>query len=90
MNETEFRLNCEKFRIIIILNIKKFFKMTDSNNREYIISMKIINVNDKIISSMLIVKKNFILHYFVVNNLEKFIILIFNDFNYSNDDLTLN
>ena len=90
MNETEFRLNCGKSRIIITLNIKKFFKMTDSNNREYITSMKIINVDDEIISSMLIVKRNFILHRFAVNDFEEFIIFIFNDFDYSNNDLTLN
>ena len=90
MNETEFRLNCEKFRIIITLNIKKFFKMIYSDNREYITSMKIINVDDEIISSMLIVKKNFILHRSVVNDFEELIILVFNDFDYLNDDLTLN
>ena len=49
MNETKFRLNCEKSHIIIILNIKTFFKITDSNNHEYITSMKIINVDNKII-----------------------------------------
>ena len=90
MNETEFRLNCGKSRIIITLNIKKPFKMTDSNNREYITSMKIINVDGEIIPSMLIVKKNFILHRFAVNDFEEFITLAFNDFDYSNNDLTLN
>ena len=90
LNETEFYLNCGKFRIIIILNIKKFFKMTDSNNHEYITLMKAINVDNEIISLMLIVKKNFILYCFAVNDFEKFIILVFNDFDYLNDDLTLN
>ena len=90
MNETEFRLDCEKFCIIITLDIKKSFKITDSDNREYITSIKIISVDDEIISSMLIVKKNFILHRFAVNDLEELIILVFNDFDYSNDDLTLN
>ena len=90
MNETEFRLNCGKSCIIITLNIKKSFKMIDSNNREYIILMKIINVNDEIISSMLIVKENFILYRFVVNDFKKLIILVFNNFNYLNNDLTLN
>ena len=90
MNETEFRLDCEKLRVIIILNIKKSFEIIDLNNHEYITSMKIINVNDEIILSILIVKKNFILHRFIVNDFENLIIFIFNDFDYSNDNLTLN
>ena len=90
MNETEFRLDCKKSRVIIILYIKKFFKMIDSDNREYNTSMKIISVDDEIISSILIIKKSFILHCFAVNDFEKLIILVFNDFDYSNDDLTLN
>ena len=90
MNEIRFCLNCEKSCIIIILNIKKFFKITDSNSCKYITSIKVISVNDKIILLILIIKKNIILHYFVVNNFEKFIIFVFNDFDYSNDNLILN
>ena len=52
--------------------------------------MKIISVDNKIISSILIVKESFILYCFAVNDLEKFIIFVFNDFDYSNNDLKLN
>ena len=52
--------------------------------------MKIINVNDKIILLMLIIKQNFILHYFTVNDLKELIIFVFNNFDYLNNDLILN
>ena len=52
--------------------------------------MKVINVNDEIILLILIVKKNFILYCFAVNEFKEFVTFIFNNFDYSNNDLTLN
>ena len=90
MDETGFRLGCGKPCVIITLDIKKPFKMTDSDNCEYITSMEVISADGEIISSMLIVKGSFILYRFAVNDLEKLITLALNDFDYSNNDLTLN
>ena len=63
MNETDFRIECEKSRIIITLITKKSSsRMTDLNNREYIIFVEVINAADDIISSFLIFKKSIIAH----------------------------
>ena len=69
MNEINFRIKCAKSRIIIILITKKSSsRMTDLNNREYIIFVKIINAVDNIISFFFIFKKSFITHCLIVND----------------------
>ena len=62
MNETDFRIDCERSRIVITLDVNKKIRMTDSNNRDYVTSVKIVNAIDDTISSMLIMKKVNILH----------------------------
>ena len=70
MNEIDFRIECARGRVIITLITKKSRpRMTDSDNREYIIFVEVINVADDIISFFLIFKKFFIVHRLTVNDL---------------------
>ena len=62
MNETEFRIDCERAQMIITLNSKKFFRMMDSDNRDYITSVKCVSSTDEIILSMLIIGEVNIFH----------------------------
>ena len=62
MNETDFRIRCERIYVIIILNFIRFFKMTDLNNRIYIISIKCINFTESVISSIIVIAEINILH----------------------------
>ena len=70
MNEIDFRIECERSRLMITLIIKQSSsRMTNSNNHEYIIFVEVINVVDDIITSFLIFKKIFIAHHLIVNDL---------------------
>ena len=70
MNEIDFRIEYERNRLIIILITKQSSsRMTDLNNREYIIFVEVINVVDNIITSFFIFKKIFIAHRLIVNDL---------------------
>ena len=70
MNEINFCIKYERSYLIVTLIINKFSsRMTDSNNREYIIVVEIINVVDDIISFFFIFKKDFIVHRLTVNDL---------------------
>ena len=54
MNEIDFYIECKRNRLTIIVIINKsLLRITDVNNREYIIVVKIINVVDTIILSFL-------------------------------------
>ena len=64
--------------------------MTDSDNREYIIFVKIINAVDDIISLFLIFKNFFIVYRLIVNDFHWIIILIINEIVYLNDKLIIN
>ena len=65
-----FWIKCERSRLMIILIIKQSLsRITDSNNREYIIFVEVINVVDNIIILFLIFKKVFIAHRLIVNDL---------------------
>ena len=91
MNEIDFRIECERSRLMIILIIKQSSsRMINSNNRKYIIFVKVINVVDNIIISFLIFKKIFIAHRLIVNDLNWTITLIISETTYSNDDLIMN
>ena len=59
MNEIDFCVNCDKNRIVLTLNIQKSLKTVDSNNREYLTFIKIIND-----------KKNSILFMFITKNVD--------------------
>ena len=61
MNEIDFRINCDKFHMIIILNIQKKLKLTNSKNRNYVNDIEIINVANECVFSMLILKNHYIL-----------------------------
>ena len=52
----DFRVNCDRNRIVFTLNIQKFLKTVNSNNREYLTFIKIINDEENLISFMFIVK----------------------------------
>ena len=69
MNEIDFWIECEiNYVIVILITKKSLSRMTNSNNREYIIFVKIINVVDDIISFFLIFKKFFILYRLTIND----------------------
>ena len=69
MDETDFQIECERSHVVVILITKKSLsRMTNSDNREYIIFIEVINVVDDIILSFLIVKKSFIAHRLTVND----------------------
>ena len=68
MNETDFRIECKKNYIIVILITKKSLsRIINSNNRKYIIFIKIINIVDDIISFFFIFKKSFIVYRLIIN-----------------------
>ena len=77
---------------MLILNIQKSSKTVDSNNREYLTFIKIVNDEENLISFMFIAKNfNLILHRMIVgNDLHKNITLIINEVAYINDDFVLN
>lgn len=91
MNEIDFRIDCERNRSIITLNATKSLKMTNSNNREYVIVVKSINDEDETIPFMLITQEvDFVLHRVIVDNdLHRNITLTSQEIKYINDDLTI-
>ena len=92
MNEIDFRVNCDRNRIMFILNIQKFLKTVDSNNREYLTFIKIINDKENSILFIFIAKDvDLILHRMTVDNdFYKNIILIISEIAYINNNLALN
>ena len=63
MNETEFRIDVKQsYKIIIKIFNKRSLTLTDSDNRKMITSIKCINEEDIVISSMIIVADKQILH----------------------------
>jgi len=93
MNEIEFRIECERSRIVIIVEFnetfKKLSKIIDSNNREHLIDVECINVKKKIIQSMFIFRESTLLNRYFVNFLHREILQKYNEFNYINDDLII-
>ena len=91
MNETDFRIDCERSRIVITLDVNKNIRMTDSNNRDYVTSVKVVNAIDDTILTMLIMKRVNILHKWTLSNdLDDHILLSTSDSKYINDDLVMN
>ena len=92
MNKIDFRVNCDRDRIVLTLNIQKFLKTIDSNNRKYLTFIKIINNKENSILFMFIAKDiDLILHRIIVdNNFYKNIRLIINEVVYINDNFVLN
>ena len=63
----------------------------NSNNRDYITSVKCVSSIDEVISSMLIILKINILHKWCQkNDLNENTLIKINEINYLNDDLILN
>ena len=56
MNETGFRVDCGRDRIVLTLNTQKFSKTTDPDNREYLTFIEVINDEGDSIPLMFIVK----------------------------------
>ncbi len=54
MKETEFRIDCERTQIVVTLDTRKSLRMTNSDNRDYIISVECISSTDEVISSLII------------------------------------
>ena len=65
----DFRIECAKNYVVIILTIKKSrSRIIDSNNREYIIFDKVMNAVNNIISSFFVFKRLFIVYCLTVND----------------------
>ena len=77
---------------MLTLNIQKFLKTVNLNNRKYLTFIKIINDKKNLISFIFIINNIYlILHRMTVdNNLHKNIILITNEVAYINNNLALN
>ena len=92
MNEINFHINCDKDRIVLTLNIQKSSKIIDSDNREYLTFIKIINDEENSILFMFIAKNvDSILHRMIIDNdFYKNITLITSEVAYINEDFALN
>ena len=91
MNEIDFRIDCERTQMIITLNVNKSLRMTDSDNRDYITSMKCISSTEHVISLLIIISKIHILHKWCEHNdLDDDILIEISESDYSNDDLAMN
>ncbi len=91
MNETSFRIDCERAQLVITFNSRKSLRMMNSNNRDYIIFVKCINVSDEMIFSLIILTEVHILRKWCEkNNLNEETLIEISDMNYSNDDLIMN
>ena len=91
MNEINFRIDIEKFKIVITYDKYKIFYITNSNNRDYCIVIKCINAINYDIIFLLIMKiDNVLLKWNMHNNLKNRIAFNVNKIEYNNDDLTLN
>ena len=91
INETSFRINCDKAQLIVIMNVNKSLRMIDSDNRDYITSMKCVSSADDVISSFFILSEVNILHKWCQHNdLNEDTLIEISDTDYSNDNLTMN
>ena len=91
MNKTSFRVDCDKSRIVITLDVNKNIRMTDLDNRDYITTIKVVFAEEDTISSLLILKGAHILHKWTLSNdLDEETLLSISDFEYSNNDLAMN
>jgi len=57
MNETSFRIGCERAHIVVIKSIRGVLQMANPKNRDYITMTKTINVANESIPSMIIIKR---------------------------------
>ena len=62
MNETDFRIDCEWIQMIISLNKWKSFCLMNSDNRDYITSVKCISFANNVIPSLFIISEVHIFH----------------------------
>ena len=91
MNETSFRIDCDRTQLIVTMNVNKSLRMTDSNNRDYITLMKCVSLTDDVISFLFIISEVNILHkWWQHNDLNKDTLIEISDTNYSNNDFTMN
>ena len=90
MDETGFRIDCDKFHIVIILNFKKSLRMMNSNNRDYITSIEIVFVADGTLSSMLVFKKmNTLVKWAMKNDLNENIVFECSQSGFANDEIAV-
>ena len=62
MNETDFRIDCGRTQMIITLDPKRPLRMMNSDNRDYITSVKCVSSGGEVIPPMLIISGVNILH----------------------------
>jgi len=89
MNETGFRIGCERAHIVVTKSIKGVLQMADSTNRNYITMAEAASVADESISSMIIIKGVNILAKWSANDIDDDTLFNTSDTRYSNDDFAI-
>ena len=90
MNKIEFRINIDRFKIVLSFEKHQRNYIANSNNRNYCTTIEIINVTSAIIFFLIIMKAiNVLLKWNQQNNFENQCQFGVFEFDYSNDDLTL-
>jgi hypothetical protein len=91
INETSFRIDCERTQLVIILNTRKSLRMTNLDNRDYILCVECISSDDEMIFSLIILIEMHILHKWCEkNDLNEETLIEISETNYLNDDLIMN
>jgi transposase-like protein len=62
MNETSFRIDCDKTQLVITFDPRKPLRMTDSDNRDYITAVECISASGEMIPPLIILTEVHILH----------------------------
>ena len=57
MNETEFRIDCDRMYIILTVNFQKFLRMMDPDNRDFVTSIETIDADGDIIPLMFFLRR---------------------------------
>ncbi len=91
MNETSFRIDCDKTQLVITFDPRKPLRMTDSDNRDYITAVECISASGEMIPPLIILTEVHILHKWCEeNDLNGETLIETSESNYSNDDLIMN
>jgi len=91
IDETGFRIGCDKSRVVVTLDTKRPAKIADSDNREYVTAMEAANAEGDTIPPMLIFKgADLVMHkWSATNDLHRSITLASSESAYINDDLAI-
>ena len=89
MDETGFRIGCERAHYVVTLDPIKPLRMTDPDNRDYITSVECISSGGAVIPPLIIISGAHVLHKWSENNLDGDTLFTTSESGYSNDDIAL-